>query len=173
MLNADRQREVEQATDAFIVRAETLFGLRLPPVTVRFDLKGRAAGMFRVRHGNPEIRYNPWVFARWYADNLAETVPHEVAHYVVSRLHRRRTKPHGPEWRAVMQAFGVAPRVTCGYRPEDVADLPRRRMREHAYACGCMQHRLSSIRHNRIRRGKASYHCRKCRRPLRPVAAKE
>ena len=149
--------------------AASAYGLNIPTPPVLFDLKGRAAGMFRIRRGNPEIRYNPWIFARWFDENLAETVPHEVAHYVVATRFRRKARPHGAEWRAVMHLFGVAPRVTCGYRPEDIADLPGRRLRYFDYACDCGSHSVSSIRHNRMVAGKARYLCRRCHGPLQPT----
>jgi SprT protein len=38
--------------------------------------------------------------------------------------------------------------------------------RTHAYACACQQHRLSVRRHNKVVRGEARYHCRRCRQPL-------
>jgi SprT protein len=34
---------------------------------------------------------------------------HELAHLAVHRLHGRSAKPHGPEWRALMQAAGYPP----------------------------------------------------------------
>lgn len=169
-LDRSQERRVIDRTHMLIQRAASLFDMTLPPLPVHFNLKGRAAGMFRIRHGQAEIRYNPWIFARWFEENLAETVPHEVAHYVISRRHRSGTvRPHGPEWRAVMHAFGAAPRATAAYRPEDIADLPSRRMRYFDYVCGCAIHKVSGIRHNRMTRGMAEYFCRKCRLPLRPA----
>ena len=126
--------------------------------------------MFRQREGQAEIRFNPWIFARWYREHLDHTVPHEVAHYVASHLCRgRRVRPHGAEWRSVMHAFGVPPRVTCTHPEEDIADLPQRRMQRYPYSCDCMSHHLSAVRHNRIRRRQASYNCRRCGGSLRPV----
>jgi SprT protein len=167
-LNEAQQQEVILHTEAYISDAAGLYDVTLTPVAVHFNLAGRAAGMFRLRRDEAVIRYNPWIFARWYDEHLAHTVPHEVAHYVVTRLHRgRRVRPHGPEWRAVMQDFGVPPRVTCSHDPAEIADLPQRRMQRYDYACGCSHHRLSAVRHNRVARGQATYRCRRCHQPLR------
>ena len=170
MLNSAQQEEVVRRAHSFIVAASEIFNIKLPLPAIKFDLSGRSAGMFRLQNGRAEIRFNPWIFARWYEEHLDHTVPHEVAHYVVSRLYRgRRIRPHGAEWRAVMHAFGVPPRVTCSHLPEDIADLPQRQMRRYDYSCDCTSHQLSAVRHNRIRRGQATYACRHCGGALRPA----
>ena len=147
-------------TGKWIARAGQLYGRVFPEIPVRFDLEGRAAGMYQVRGGERVIRYNPHLFARYPRDRLEVTVPHEVAHYVTDMLFgQRAVRPHGAQWRAVMHAMGVDPRVTAGY---DLAGIPVRRQRRFVYRCLCREHRLSACRHNRIRRGAMRYSCRSC-----------
>jgi predicted SprT family Zn-dependent metalloprotease len=46
-----------------------------------------------------------------------EVVAHEAAHFVVARRHGRAARPHGAEWRALMQVAGfepVASKIRCG-----------------------------------------------------------
>lgn len=43
---------------------------------------------------------------------LREVVCHEVAHAAVFAIHRRRVRPHGKEWGALMRAAGYRPRAT-------------------------------------------------------------
>jgi SprT protein len=158
-----RQRVVE-ATRATIAQAAALFGCEFAEIPVLFELRGRAAGMYRVRGGQRVIRYNPYIFARYFNDNLENTVPHEVAHYVTDVLYGlRRVRPHGPEWRAVMRAFGAVPTATCRY---DLDGLPVRRQQRFSYQCSCTTHSLSTVRHNRVQGGRAYYSCRRCRAPL-------
>lgn len=159
-IDISQQAAVVDATGTWIARAGALYGRCFEPVPVLFDLKGRASGMYRVQRGIRVIRYNPWLFARYPADSLAVTVPHEVAHYIVDRLFGLgRVRPHGPEWRAVMLGFGVKPTATTRY---DLDGIPARRQRRYAYRCECLVHQLSTRRHNLILRGEASYHCRRC-----------
>ena len=172
-LSEIQRQQVLEAVRACEARATARLGHRPPPVEVRFDLRGRAAGQFRLqRRGfrGPErwIRFNPWVFAADFAHHLAETVPHEVAHYLVSLQHPK-ARPHGPEWAAWMRFFGREPRATGSYSLEGV---PVRRQRRHPYACGCPGriHPLSTTRHNRILRG-TLYLCPDCRAPLVPVTS--
>jgi len=157
---ASQCARVVAATREWIARAGRLYGRVFPEIPVRFDLEGRAAGMYQVRGGQRAIRYNPHLFARYPRDSLEVTVPHEVAHYVTDMLFGQRgVRPHGAQWRAVMHAMGVDPRVNADY---DLAGIPVRRQRRFVYRCLCREHRLSACRHNRIRRGVIRYSCRSC-----------
>lgn len=119
--------------------------------------------MFCHRGRESFIRYNSGIFHRYFEENLTQTVPHEVAHYVVFHRHGRRAKPHGREWKQVMQDFGVPAQVTSKL---DVSDFSTRNLQRYSYRCGCSEHQLTSIRHNRIQRGTRAYGCPKCRQPL-------
>jgi len=132
---------------------------------VLFDLKGRSAGMYRVAGHRRVIRYNPYLFAKYPQDNLAVTVPHEVAHYVTDVLFGlRRVRPHGAEWQAVMRAFEADASRTADY---DLTGIPVRTQRRFGYRCACFVHQLSTRRHNQVRRGAARYYCRACGEELR------
>ena len=157
----DRQRrQVCEATLACLQRAERLFGLKHRPIPVDFDLTGRAAGMYRVQRNHRVIRYNPYIFARYFEHGLDTTVPHEVAHYVTDRLHGlSRIQPHGTEWQAVMRALGVEPRASAHF---DLEGMPLRRQRRYVYRCACSTHQISACRHNKVVNGKARYQCRSC-----------
>jgi SprT protein len=162
-----QQQQVIAATEAYIQQAGELLQRRFEVIPVLFDLKGRAAGMYRVSGRRRVIRYNPYLFAKYFPENLAQTVPHEVAHYIVHMeygLHAVRA--HGREWRAIMALFGAEARATCDY---DLEGVPVRRYRRYAYRCACSQHQLTSRRHNKIRDGLAQYYCKRCRTELRCV----
>ena len=164
-LDSARRELVVAATDDYIRRAAELFGQDFAAIPVHFDLKGRSAGMFKVSHGNCQIRYNPWIFDRYYEENLASTVPHEVAHYIVHELYGfRAVRPHGREWKALMHQFGADASVTCDF---DLTGVPQRRERRYSYRCDCRTHQLSARRHNAIQRGQSDYQCRYCFAVLR------
>lgn len=164
-----RQRQqVVAATEDWVERAGQLLALPLAPVPVLFDLSGATAGMFCARGKACWIRFNPWIFAKHFDHNLQVTVPHEVAHYVVHcQRHRRRVRPHGPEWQRVMRGFGLPPEVTCKL---DLTGVPVRRQQRHPYRCACRDHEVSSVRHKRMLEGRARYLCRYCDAPLLPAA---
>lgn len=159
-ISAGQKEQVRRATRVCCQQAGKLYELNLKPITLLFDLRGRAAGMYRVQRGERAIRYNPYLFAKYFDDNLHTTVPHEVAHYIIDLLYGLGNVPaHGAEWRTVMRSLGGDPRATARY---DLAGIPVRRQRRFAYRCDCSDHQVSSVRHNRMRRGKAAYHCRRC-----------
>lgn len=157
----EQQRiEVRAETGRFIASAEEVLERPFDRIPVRFDLRGTTAGMFRVEGRHREIRYNPWVFAKYYEVNLTGTVPHEVAHYIVHEVYGcRRVKPHGAEWQALMHYFGADPQVTFQL---DLDDIPQRRQRTHPYRCDCRAHSVSTTRHNRVLKGQGQYLCRYC-----------
>ena len=159
-LDEQGQEQVRRATEACLRQLEQRFRFTPEPIAVTFDLTGRAAGMYRVRRGERVIRYNPYVFAKYFDSNLAVTVPHEVAHYMTDCLYGLgNIRPHGEEWKAVMLSLGADPRVTACY---DLSGVPVRRQRRFSYRCGCRTHQLSACRHNKIQRGQSSYLCRRC-----------
>ena len=158
------ERRAREQTEALIVLGQSLTGGALPQPPVRFDLRGRSAGQVRIdARGRGVIRYNAALLLRHGEEFLRRTVPHEVAHYLAYLHHGREIRPHGPEWQSMVKALGGEP-VRC--HSYDVAGLHQRRTRWFVYHCRCGEHRLSSIRHNRISGG-THYLCRRCGETLR------
>lgn len=155
-----QQDAVTEETTRYILRAAEHFDTPFKPIPVLFDLRGRAAGMYRVKANQKVIRYNPFIFAKYFTDNFNETIPHEVAHYVTDELYGlRRIRPHGNEWKDVMQFFGVAANRTATY---DLSGIPRRQHKTFTYHCSCQSYELTSRRHNKIMQNAGHYLCRAC-----------
>jgi SprT protein len=170
-INHRQEQQVRLKTSEHIRQASRLYKLNLPMIPVFFDLKGRAAGMYKVDNTKRIIRYNPYLFAKYFEDNVATTVPHEVAHYVVDMLYGAgRVKPHGAEWQQVMLSLGVEPQATGAY---DLSGIPVRRQQRHAYQCACTLHHISTARHNKILLGKAHYYCRNCKSALKSAISEK
>lgn len=159
-IGRDLRQQVLEKTEWYIASAEEVLERRFDRIPVLFDLKGTTAGMFRAYGREREIRYNPWIFAKYWEVNVEGTVPHEVAHYIVHEVYGPgRVRPHGQEWQALMHYFGADPEVTFKL---DLDDIPQRRQRTHPYRCGCRDHEVSTTRHNRMLRGQGQYLCRYC-----------
>jgi len=166
-IDSNQQRLVTEETRRFIRAGEAIFARPFADIPVVFDLRGRASGMYRVRGRERQIRYNPWLFARYYEDCLTSTVPHEVAHYLADVMFGlRNIRPHGREWQAIMAAFGADASVTADY---SLDGIPLRQTRKYGYRCGCDTHWLGVVRDRRVRAGKAQYRCRRCGETLQPV----
>ena len=171
-LSAEQRKKVIRQTQAYIRQAADLFGIKDEAIEISFNLKGRSAGMYRVKYGKGlilnrqlrEIRYNPYIFSKYFTDNYSTTIPHEVAHYVTDIIYGlKNIKPHGKEWKAVMHAFGADASVTANY---DLAGIPLKKLSVFTYRCDCREHQLSSIRHNKITKRRYQYYCNNCKQKL-------
>ncbi len=172
-LSAEQQQKVVNKTRAYIEQASELFNLKDKAVEISFNLKGRCSGMYRIKYGKGrifirkqrEIRYNPYIFSKYFEDNYTTTIPHEVAHYVTDIIYGlKNIKPHGREWKAVMHAFGADASVTANY---DLSGIPLKKQSLFTYQCDCREHQLTSIRHNKIKKRRYQYYCNVCKQTLK------
>lgn len=164
-IDPEQQAVVVNSTRQYIALAGELFGREFQVIPINFNLTGRAAGMYHVNRHERYIRYNPYIFSKYFADNLNQTVPHEVAHYVADMLYGiKNIRPHGKEWQRVMRMFGIEARIYCHY---DLQGIPQRRHRRFMYACQCRDYQITTRRHNMILRGERTYQCPACRARIR------
>ncbi len=93
---------------------------------------------------------------------FAEVLCHEAAHVVVFERHRRRVRPHGREWGALMKAVGYAPRTRVDPRELGIPWAPpapralrrSKQVYEHRCAdCGMVRH---------ARRAVPQWRCARC-----------
>ena len=165
-LNKLQQQRVIEHTRYYLDYAKQIFSYKARKIEICFDLSGRTAGMYRVYGWKRTIRYNPYLFAKYFTDNFETTIPHEVAHYVSDMMYGlKNIRPHGPEWQQIMHAFGADSSVTADF---DLDGIPQRRQKYHCYQCACRQHEISSTRHNRILKKRTRYYCQHCRQILQP-----
>ena len=136
-----------------------VFGVTVNP-EIAFDLRGRAAG--QANYQKDKIRFNRDLLEKYTDEFVSQTVPHEFAHLVAYTKFGRRIRPHGAEWKSVMIALDVKPVRTHSFEV-----MPARRLKRFPYKCNCpgLLHELSTIRHNRIQRGRL-YICKKCGKAL-------
>ena len=173
-IDVAQRQQVIALTHIYIKRAGEIFNRDFDLIPVNFDLSGRTAGMYKSSAESRWIRYNPYIFSKYYEQNIDVTIPHEVAHYVVDNLygHGRRSlfssqriRPHGEEWKNVMREFGADASPTFSFNLEG---LPVRKYRQYLYACGCREHQLGSRRHMRVSRKQTQYRCSFCGEELKP-----
>ena len=143
-----------------IDRAEKYYDVKLPVPEIDGTLTGMTAGQ-HVYHrftGKHTIRINIPLLLKNSEDFLATTIPHEVAHLVVTFLWPTATA-HGDYWKTSMRnCFGIEPKRCHSY---DVSEYRRTRYR-YIYSCSCRTHRLSANLHNKIKKG-YSRHCLSCK----------
>ena len=153
------QQVVERVADLLLQSAQH-FERPFKPIEVRFDLRGRTSGMYVIKNREKYIRFNPYIFSKYFDDSIKSTIPHEVSHYVADQLFGfRNIRPHGKEWQSIMHTLGAVPRVTGNY---DLSGIPVKRQKRFTYTCACMTHEITTVRHNRITQNHVRYFCQKC-----------
>lgn len=168
-LSTEQQHKVIEQTHFYISKAGEIHDLANTEVAINFSLKGRSAGMYRVRRNRRrwsvqqyrEIRYNPYIFSKYFEDNFTTTIPHEVAHYISDVIYGlKNIRPHGKEWREIMRYFGADASVTANF---DLSGIPLKQQTYFTYQCACREHELTSIRHNKIKKYRYQYLCNYCK----------
>lgn len=162
MAPADIREAIAEATRSVLARAAGRYGVDLGAAQLRFDLRGRAAGM--ALFVPMQIRYNLVIASLDLEVFLKATVPHEVAHLAAYGLYGGKVRPHGVEWQAICRDLGGDGRRCHQY---DVP--PVRQVRRFLYACACQTVNLSIIRVNRMGRRRVRYFCKRCNGPFQPV----
>lgn len=102
---AERCQEVRVKVAALIVQHENRTGQKVPHIDIRFDLRGRAAGVASARGWNYSMRFNKDMMMNAGWDHLInDTVPHELAHIIC--FANGTDRGHGYNWKRTCQALG-------------------------------------------------------------------
>jgi SprT protein len=140
-------------------------GYEIPRFSIRFDLKGTCAGRAGYKGQEYYLRFNLDIAKDNLETFLARTVNHELAHLLQFK-YNRGCKPHGSEWQYYNRVLTGKKMPRC--HSYDVSHLKTRNVKRYIYTCGCTQHVVSSIKHNRILKG-GGYRCIRCRNELKAV----
>lgn len=134
-----------------LTQANNILNTNYQEPKVSYKPKGSVAGCaFLTRW---EIQLNSIMLNENGEKFINEVVPHELAHLITFQKFGK-VKPHGQEWQYIMsEIMKKEPKVTHNF------NIKRN---EYVYICNCQEHYLSPIRHNKIRKNKTSYQCRKC-----------
>lgn len=141
--------------------ANQVLGVNYPLPEIRYDLKGKAAGMAYLQLW--KIRINAAMLLDNSVAFIDEVIPHELAHLIVYRYftlgkRSQECKPHGIEWQYVMsEIFKLKPKRTHQFK------TPKRVVKRFSYMCPCREHFLTGIKHNRIESGERYYNCTQCK----------
>lgn len=121
---------------------------------IKTNLRGRCAGQCIMRGVHCTLRFNAKILKENYDEYMKDTVPHEVAHYVVALLYGK-VAPHGREWKGVMNLFGIKNPQRCHtFNIKDTYPW--------IYKCQCREHFVGNKLHALIRKGARIYRCKNC-----------
>ena len=149
----DKIQQVRAKVQECIALAEAKFGIKMPKVDVRFDLRGRAAGQACWRGDYFYLRFNRQhlqLGGQTWEHLLNDTVPHEVAH-TVCQSHPYFGRNHDAGWKRVCLALGGNGRRCYG---EDDAPEAIAASRPYVYITTTGHEiRITKIMHTKIQRG--------------------
>jgi len=140
--------------------AERAFNVDLAKVELRVDLKGYSLlGQAIKKDGELSIRINIQGVEFYFEDMLNDTLAHEVAHTV--QYAKGDRGGHGRDWKYYCSELGGRPTTIA---KGDYSLLkPARKMRQWDYGNTVSDEvfQLSTIRHNKLQRGKVQcYVCK-------------
>ncbi len=148
----------QQSATHYISVANLYFSHSYPLPDISFRLSGKVAGKALLQQW--QIRLNPVLFQENTEAFLTQVIPHEIAH-LLTHARFGRVKPHGKEWRSVMQqVFTLPARTTHQF------DIRSVQGKTYEYHCQCQTHPLTQRRHNKVIREEARYYCRLCQTEL-------
>lgn len=153
------EAQVEEELMELVLNLPEHIYKKLPKIEVHYFSNSPTAGKSRGRR----IYLNRDLLRSHTAEQIYDTLPHELAHCIVRYTHYHRCKPHGAEWQDVMQLLGREPTV-C-HRMEQ-PNLKRKKQKRHAYECGCTIHRVTTAKHHKMVIKGQVRRCNRCKGTL-------
>lgn len=177
------KERVAKKVNECVNKSNLHFGRTYPVPPIHYDVRGTTGGY----HQDGEVHYNPTLLMENVDQYLERTVPHEVAHHIDTlngdnarpqndvyrmlnaamtgrRSRRAKRSIHGPSWQHICRIMGMTDIKRC--HQYDVTNAQVKVKNKFEYKCGgCSQAIfMSSVRHNKFRKGRSTYWCSKCGR---------
>lgn len=144
-------------TEEVIRKANKMFGIAMPRVTVKFDLRGNALATASVKNGEYSINYNTHDAEQVLHEILKDTVPHEVAHLVEYII--RGELSHSKYWRGYCIALGGSGKATREFDENFKVDTTgAKTVTKYLYNLGHKEIALTKSWHSKIQSGYTIYH---------------
>lgn len=152
---ADFTKLVQLCIDA----ASEKYG-KMPRVEIRYDIRGRTAGMAGCRYsrltGEAQdlyLRFNREAIAKNWDEMVKQTIPHEVAH-LVGYVHKRLgAKNHNWQWQQIDRSLGGT-----GERCHKMELTPGRKTNRYIYKLPCGEEiTVGPKHHSGLQNGKYGY----------------
>lgn len=151
-----RKEEIRAKVREVIALGEKKLGVTLPKIDIRFDLRGRSAGVAGYRGSNFYVRFNVGhlqLGGQTYEHILENTVSHEIAHSFCQAF-PKFGRNHDAGWKRVCLALGGN-----GRRCYDEDDAPEAVAAQRPYVYITThghEVRVTKVMHTKIQKG-ASY----------------
>jgi len=127
-----------------------------PPRVVIEKLKGGAAGVAHIRDNL--IKIDEDYFRENQNNIIFDTIPHEIAHFIVHAYYKNAKQNHGPEFRSVMQSIGLS--GSTYHTMERPAGREKNNVKRYELACNCAFYFVTKAKCEKYTT--KPYICKKC-----------
>ena len=169
------QDTIERLTDAYLeclALAEKVFNIKVDIPDISFSLKGLTNGQigwrseykdggYTGRIKDVRMEFNAEVAHHNIDRFIGETIPHEIAHYIDLLLNGKTS--HDRRWKTICILLGGSGERCSSYNRSMLPNKGRvRKMRKWLYRCGCQDHLITTVLHNKMRKGYQTRSCVHC-----------
>lgn len=101
-----RKQEILDKVETLVEKANRFYKINLPHIDIKFDLRGRNAGIAGYDRRGYYMRFNVDMITNESWNHIInDTVPHELAH-IVCFVEPRLGRDHNPGWKSVCRTLG-------------------------------------------------------------------
>ena len=166
--------DIQAFFDEIVDLAEVMFSREFPGLKLVIDRKPK--GKHTLAYYRPftrSVHINDVTIGLLDEQTLKHIIIHEIAHHVMPIIFPNHKQDHGPEFKRVDRALGGLGQTRIDIKDASHAFLAAssvRKTKKFTYSCICTpNHQLTTVRHNKIVRGLATYSCAKCNTRLKQV----
>lgn len=159
------RRDIQRAFDQAYERARQQLDYRDVAPALVFNLKSARMAARALPQQN-RIELNKVIFRNnpeWHF--VYDTVAHEMAHIVASRMLRSRA--HDARWKAVAVTLGATPKASGQFDTRGAEVRKPSRRKTYPFYCDCQRFDFGVQRFNNYLKG-SRYQCRGCKSDIRP-----
>ncbi|WP_372747988.1 SprT-like domain-containing protein [Litorivivens sp.] len=157
--------DIRRAFDEAYARAVTHLQYRDGKPELSFELRSARMAGRATPHKNL-IEINKVIFANnaeW--DFVYDTIAHEMAHIVASRMYRSRG--HDKAWKQVASALGATPKASAAFDTTGAEVRKQSKRKTYPFVCRCQQFEFGAQRFANFLKG-SRYQCRACKHEIKP-----
>ena len=158
-ISIDLQKLIDDSILETYLKAQEIYKKTFELPKIVFVDMGVIAG--RANSSNNTIELSPTLLKENTESFINQTIPHEIAHIITTKVYGWRASAHGREWKSVMVRLGKRPDRCHKYDTTSVQKVNK----PYRYKCSCQVHMVSHTVHGRM--GEQVYTCRKCKTPLK------
>ena len=155
------KQQIEETILNTIIKYTEQTNRQIPIISIKYNLTGKTAAQFCRKNNTPFYRFNLKLAQENPSHYLSQTVPHEVAHHIVSII-KPSAKPHGIAWQTTMKILEKPTTIYHNYKA-----TPARQHKQYTHTC--KQCHITATFTKRLYKSMIAtdeYRCSNCKAPI-------